>query len=273
MFCPLQLPGDYSNVKKTGIYRIQWWDDVLLGLCYYNQRLFTLEKSPYHGKVRTLRMYKVSAQGLTSLYFSTEVYESMCPRVDGHSQQVYIPRGLSRGVSVVSWEGNRMTPQPTLKCVGVCWSVGVISPHTLCACDCDSGSVSVVSVTNDTVTARLNKPEEVRDKVPRNTAVLGDSVLVWYEGHNLVVYENGVSRPGTMVTWPAGLQSVWGMSSDGVSRFFVCGSNAVWTLDVSGKLCDKIDVDFNSEVMDCTVVDGKLFVGCYSRDIIVLSPQ
>ncbi len=153
--------------------------------------------------------------------------------------------------------------------------MGVMSRHTLCVCDMDSRSVSVVRVTDDTVTARLSKPEEVRDEGPDNTAVLGDSVLVEYGGYNLVVYENGVPSPGTMVTWPAGLQSVLGMSSDGVSRFLVCDvdSKAVWTLDVSGKLCDKINVDTDSRVQDCTVVDGKLWVGCWNGDIIVLSPQ
>ena len=220
-------------------------------------------------------MYQVSVPGLTLLDTVTVEDSSWYPRVDGHSQQVYIPHGLySRGVSLVSWEDNRLTPQPTLKCVDECNSVGVMSPHTLCACDRDSRSVSVISVTDDTVTARLSKPEEVRDKEPWRTAVLGDSVLVRYEGDNLVVYENGVSSPGTMVTWPAGLQSVWGMSSDGVSRFLVCGgdSKAVWTLDVSGKLCDKINVDTDS-VVDCTVMDGKLWVGCYNGDIVIMSPQ
>ena len=152
-------------------------------------------------------MYQVSGQGLTLLDTVT-VGWGVYPRVDSHSQHVYIPRAEYRGVSVVSWEDNRLTPQPTLECVGTCYSVGVMSPHTLCACDRDSRSVSVVSATDDTVTARLSKLEEVRDKKPRRTAVLGDSVLVKYEGHNLVVYENGVSSPGTMVTWPAGLQSM-----------------------------------------------------------------
>ncbi len=225
--------------------------------------------------IDSLCMYQVSGQGLTLLDTVTVEGYSLYPRVDGHIQQVYIPREWSSGVSVVSWEDNRLTPQPTLKCVCECYSVGVISPHTLFACDRDKGSVSVVSVTNDTVTARLSKPEEVRDKKPRGTAVLGDSVLVRYEGDNLVVYENSASSPGTMVTWPAGLQSVYGMSSDGVSRFLVCerGSNTVFTLDVTGKLCDKINIHTGSRVRDCTVVDGKLWVGCYNGDIVVLSPQ
>ncbi len=50
-------------------------------------------------------------------------------------------------------------------------------------------------------------------------------------------------------------------------------SNAVFTLDVSGKLCDKINIDTDSGVQDCTMVDGKLWVGCLWGDTVVLSPQ
>ncbi len=223
-----------------------------------------------------LCMYHVTGQGL-ALLDTVRLDDYGYPRVDGHSQQVYITRFLSGGVSVVSWEDNRLTTQPTLKCVGVCRIVGVMSPHTLCACDEDgeSSSVSVVSVTDDTVTATLRNPEEVRDKEPSHIAVVGDSILVEYEDHNLVLYENSVSSPGTMVTWPAGLRSVCGMSSDGVSRFLVCARNSktVFVLDVSGKLCGKINVDTASDIWDCAVVDGKLLVGCHNGDIVVMSPK
>ena len=222
---------------------------------------------------RSLCMYQVSGQGLTLLDTVTVARNDWYPRVDGHSQRVYIASGMSRNVSVVSWEDNRLTKLPTLKCVGMCDSLEVMSPHTLCACDVGSRSVCVVSVTDDRVTARLSKPEEVRDKIPWRTAVLGDSVLVWYEGDNLVVYENGVSNPGTMVALPAGLRTVRGMSSDGVSRFLLCDdvSNAVFTLDASGKLCDKINIHTDSQVWDCTVMEGKLCVGCWDGDVVVLS--
>ncbi len=244
---------------------------MLWGLCYYNQRLFTVE---WQDGSYSLCMYQVSGQGLT-LLDTMALKWAQYPRVDGHSQQVYVPRGEFRGVSVVSWEDSRLTSEANLECVGTCISVGVMSSHTLYVCDEDSHSVSAVSKTNDTVTARLSKPEEMKDKEPLSTAVLGESVLVEYEGDNLVVYENRVSSPGTMVTWPAGLQTVYGISSDGVSRFLVCDwkSKAVFTLDVSGKLCDKIHIETSSYVRDCTVVDGKLWVGCFIGDIVVLSPQ
>ena len=226
----------------------------------------------------SLCMYQVTGQGLKLLDNVRLAEESCYPRVDGHSQKVYIPGGLPSGVSVVSWEDNRLTPHPTLTCVDKCRSVGVMSKYTLCMCDTTNGNVSVVSVTDDTVTATLQKPEEVRNKNPSKTAVLGDSVLIWYEDKNLVVYNKGVSSLSTMVTWPEGLQSVYGMSSDGVSRFLVCdrNSNAVFILDVSGKLCDKINIDTVSPVAvvrDCTVVYRNVWVGCLNGDIVVMSPQ
>ena len=218
-------------------------------------------------------MYQVTGQGL-ALLDTMALEEGLLPRVDGHSQQVCIPGGLLfPGVSVVRWEDNRLTTPRTLECVGKCYSVGVISPQTLGVCDSDSRSVSVVSVTDDRVTATLRKPEVVEDETPDDTAVLGDSVLVRY-GSSMVVYENGVSSTGTMVPTPMGLQSVYSMSSDGVSRFLVCDeeSNTVFVLDVKGKLCDKINIDTDSRVEDCKIVDGKLWVGCYNGDIVVLSP-
>ncbi len=218
-------------------------------------------------------MYQVTGQGLILLDSVDLGVDTCCsPCVDGQTQQVYIPRTASRGVSVVSWDDTRLTKQRTLTCVGECYSVGVLSPDTLCACDASSGTVSVVSVTDNTVTATLRKPAEVRDATPKKIAVAGNATLVMY-GCKLVAYKNGVSSPGTMVSIPAGLHSVRGMSSEGVSRFFVSDDKAVFILDVSGKLCDKISIGTDSHVVDCTVGDGKLWVGCWDGDIVVLSPQ
>ncbi len=219
-------------------------------------------------------MYQAIKEGIT-LLDSIELEQfGFYPRVDGHSQQVYIPHGFSPGVSVVSWKDNRLTAQPTLTSVGRCYSVGGMSRNTLCACDQERDTVNLVRVTNDTVTRKLRKREEVRDKRPVKTAVLGDSILVRYGACSLVVYENGVTSLGTMVTWPVGLQSVDSMSSDGVSSFLVCDreSNAVFVLDVMGRLCQKIKIDTRSKVRDCTVANGKLWVGCDNGIIVVMSP-
>ncbi len=271
VLCLLQLPGDYSSLRETGRYKIQRGKD-LCGLCFHNPRLFSVE---IKGSAYDLCMYEVTGQGLTLLDSVRTRNTFWSPRVDGNTQQVYIPDSHSQGVSVVSWEDNRLTTQTTLTCVGKCRSVGVLSPHTLCACDESSGSVSVIRVTDGTVIDTLKKPAEVADKKPFATAVLGSSILVLYSNSSLVVYKNGVSSPGNIVAWPAGLKFVSDISSDGVSRFLVCdyAGNAVFVLDENGKLCDKININTTSMVCDCTAGDVKLWVGCANGDIVVMSPQ
>ncbi len=266
----LQLPGDYSSLRETGRHRIQW-GEWLCGLCSHPGDAMTLFTVEWRLTERRLCVYQVTGQSFTLLDTAILLCTSSYPRADGHTQQVYIPNN-SGGVSVVSLEDNRLKTQPSLASVGECYSVGVLSPHTLCACD--PGGVSVVRVTDDTVTAKLEKPVSARDKRAYKVAVLGNIILACYENRNLVVYENGVSSPCTVVTWLEGLQSVQNISSDGVSRFLICeGENkAVSILDVHRKLCDKINIDTDSTVEDCTVGDGKLWVGCLNGDIVVMSP-
>ena len=78
-----------------------------------------------------------------------------------------------------------------------------------------------------------------------------------------------------MIAWPAGLRWFSGMPLDGVSRFLVCStdSKALFVMDVSGTLCDKINIDTVSNVEDFTVGDGKLWVGCYNGDVVTMAPQ
>ncbi len=266
VLCLLQLPGDYNSLREIRRYKTQC-GNILDGLCFHNHRLFSVENK---GFPSVLCMYEVTGKGLTLLDSVALVGSFSCPRVDGYTQQVYA--SSPNGVLVFSWEDNRLTRQSTLTCVGRCFHLALLSQHMLCVCDERSGKINVVRVTNDTVTDRLRKPAEVVDQKPSATAVLGSSILVWYGERNLVVYENGVSSPGTMVAWPAGLESVCSMSSDGVSRFLVCNNrNAVFILDAKGKLCDKINI--GTTIRDCTVGDGKLWVGCSNGDIVVMSPQ
>ncbi len=118
-----------------------------------------------------------------------------------------------------------------------------MSPNTLCACDENSEIVSVVKVTDNTVNTTLIKPTWVRDETPYKLEVTGNTILVMFS-FQLVVYENGVSSPGTMLDWPAGLRWFSAVSSDGVSSFLVCDtdSKAVLVLGVSGTLCDEINI-------------------------------
>ena len=263
--------GENIILRESGRYKIQR-GNRLVGLLYHNHRLYTLEEQE---SSEILCMYQVTWQGLT-LLDTVDLGLITCwhPRMDSHNQKVYIPRGSSCGVSVVSWDDTRLTPQPTLTCVGDCCSVAVLSPHILCVCDESSCSVNIVSVTYNTVTATLGKPTELRDETPYKIAVAGSTILVLY-GANLVVYENGLYSPGIMIARPEGSQSMRGMSSDGASRFFLRdeAGKAVFILDVSGRLCGKISIDTDNHVLDCTAGDGKLWMGCWNGDIVTLSPQ
>ncbi len=147
-------------------------------------------------------------------------------------------------------------------------------PNTLCACDESSDCVSVATLPDNTVTATLIKPNWVREVAPYKLGESGNTILVMY-GLELVVYENSVSSSGTMIAWPAGLRWFSGMSSNGVSRFLVCDtdSKAVFVRNVSGVLSDKINIDIDSNVEDFTVGDGKLWMGCWNGDIVVMSPR
>ncbi len=223
----------------------------------------------------SLCMYPITGQGLSPMSTIRVKEGTKYPRVDGHKQRVYIPRCdvYNEGVSVASWADRQLRPQRTLECVGSCYSVAVISPHTLCACDVDDHAVRVVKVTNGTVTSNMMKPKGLTYSTPKRTAVLGDNILIWYTDDNLVVHGNGVSSPGTIVDMPPGLQMVKGMSSDGESRFFICNGpgRTVFILDMNGKLCVKVKINTDSNVQDCTVMDRKLLVGCKNGDIVVMS--
>ena len=269
-FLSIQLPENYSTLRETARYRLQSGTRVY-GLCYSNSRLYVTERQ--RGVAQRLAAYRVDGDGLTLLDTADLQGNVWEPRVDRSTQRLYIPHSIAGGVSVVS-AGDKLVRQAPITCVGRCLSVGVLSPDTLCVCDIDSECVSIVSVKN-TVTGKLNKPAMVRDKQPKFIAVLGNAILTYYGDHDLILYENGVSSRGSVVPWPTGLQSPRGIFSDSVSRFLVCGGSehSIFILDVSGKLCDKINIDTDSRVEDCTVGGGKLWVGCRNGDIIAMSPQ
>ncbi len=80
---------------------------------------------------------------------------------------------------------------------------------------------------------------------PRNIAVLGDIVMLSYKdvfGPAITLHKDGLSKSCQHITWPQGLKAVSPLSTDGLSRFFVCDgeSRAVFVLDINGELCDRV---------------------------------
>ncbi len=243
-------------------------------MCYYSGRLYTVETRDEEDKSDILAVYSVSDQDTVTLLDTLDLEgEAREPRVDRQSGQVYIPC-RSRGVCVVRYDGSKLVPVTTLRCVWAA-SLAVVSTDTLYVCDGGSKTVCLIDVIQDRVTARLQLPGEVRGEIPLNIAVLGDTVLVWYGSDNLVIYQHGVPTPGRVTPRPQGLGYVFGLTTDHHSSFLMCDdrSRSVYVLDISGNHTHTIPIPGDRVPWDCTVVGGQLLVGCTNGSSIVMSSQ
>ncbi len=263
----------------TREHRIQGGDKVY-GMCYHSGRLYTVEERWEDGSDRhRLAVYSVTDQDTVTLLdtLDLEGYASH-PRVDRQSGRVYIPCE-DHGVCVVRYDGSKLVPVTTLRCVGEAGrlhGLAVVSTDTLYVCDMDSRTVCLIDVSQDRVTHRLQRPWEVRGKtlqIMQIIAVLGDTVLVGYTS-NLVIYRHGVPTPRKVIPRPQGLRNVLGLTTDHHSSFLLCdGSMYVYVLDISGNLTHTIPIPGYRKPQDCTVVGEQLWVGCSNGDIIVMSSQ
>ena len=197
---------------------------------------------------------------------------STLPRVDHHSQRVFLPG--DRGVTVARLNGDRLVIERELTCVKCPISVGVMSPDTVYICDLISDSVSIVDVRDDSITSALNNPEEMQHEQPHDVAVLGDSVIVNYYEGPLVVYHQGSPDPVRVVPQPVGL-SPRSISTDRQRHFLITdwSTDTVFVVEVDGTLRHKININTFSKIVDCAVVNRQLWVGCQNGDIVIMSPQ
>ncbi len=274
--CLFQPPVDYGSLKVTREHRIQAGDRVV-GMCYHSGRLYTVER-PGEDRSCRLAVYSVTGQDTVTLLDTLDLEgDADDLRADHQNGQVYIPC-TSSGVCVVRYDGSKLVPVTTLRCVRYAHSLAVVSADTLYVCDWNSKTVCLVDVTQDRVTARLQPPQEVRDEGPHKIAVLGDTILVRYgrtDNLVMVIYRHGVSTSGKLISRLQGLQTVNALPTDHHSSFLLCDmySKSVYVLDISGNLTHTVPIPGDMEVYDCTVVGGQLWVGGNTRDIIVMSSQ
>ncbi len=270
--CLFQPPVEYGSLSVTRVHRIQAGAG-LYGLCYFSGTLYTVERRETRSDRDRIAVYSVTKEDVITLLDTLDIEGgSWQPRVDPQSGLVYISCA-SHGLCVVRFDGSKLVPVTTLRCIGRPGSLAVISSRTLCVCDWNKGTVHQVDVTQDRVTARLHPLLEVSHKRPDGIAVLGDTLLVGYMGDNLVIYRHGVPTPGTILPQPRELQDVYSLTTDHHSSFLLTdgSSSTVYVLDVSGNLTHTIPIPGYREPRDCTVVEGQLWVGCYNGDIVVLS--
>ncbi len=224
---------------------------------------------------RRLAVYNVNIQDTMTLLDTLDLeVDARKPHIDCQTGQVYIPC-TSSGVCVVRYDGSKLVPVTTLRCVGNAAILAVASTDILYVSDWDSKTVCLVDVTQDRVTARLQPRWEVRDDKPNHMAVLGDTVLVVYGGPSLVIYRQGVRTPGNLLPQTWGLWSVSDLTTDHHSSFLLCDgdSHSVYVLDISGNHTHTIPISGDRRPVDCTVVGRQLWVRCENGNILVMSSK
>ncbi len=247
-------------------------------MCFYSGRLYTVQRRHSMYKNWSYRMrlavYSVMDQENVTLLDTLDL-EGIArdPCVDHQSGHVYIPCGTG-GVCVVRYEGSRLIPVKTLRCV-VALSLAVVSTNTLYVCDWVHDAVFMVDVTQDRVRGRLQSPPEVWGDTPYSVAVLGDTVLVVYGGPSLVTYQHGVPTPGKVIPRLQGLGYEYRLTTDHHSSILVTDhvSSTVAVLDASGNLTHTIPIPGDRKAKDCAVVWEQLWVGCANGSIIVMSSR
>ncbi len=255
----------------------------LNGLCYSDGALYVRErwKITKDRSIYSLAVYRIQSDItlLDRLKLEMSVlWYSVSPRVDRHSQHVFVPCRDS-GVTVVRLDRDRLVRKRTLTCVKDAVSVDVMSTDNAYVGDYDSESVHVVDIINDRITLTLEKPDIGKDNLPHSLAVLGDSIMVayGYTDPTLVVYRHGSPAPVRVIPRPGGLQELTVVSTDCHSLKFLLTdnvTNSVFVIDENGELHHRVNIDTESSTLsDCAVVNRQLWVGCYSGDIIMMSSQ
>ncbi len=273
--CLFQPPVDYDSMQVTRIHSIQTvWQ--IFGMCYFSGMLYTTEKRNETLSVEyRLAVYSVTVQDTVTPLDTLDLVEALwAPRIDHHNGRLYFSC-KSRGICVVKYDGSKLVLITTLACVGWPGDLALVSPYTLYVCDLDSHIVCLVDVIQDRVTARLQKPTEMRYSIPWSIAVLGDTVLVGYINDNLLIYRHGVPTPGKSLPKPLGLKNAISLTTDHHSSFLLVGTDSkyLFVLDISGNVTHTISIPGDRKPCDCTVVGEQLWVGCLSGDIIAMSSQ
>ncbi len=254
----------------------------LLGLCYSKGKLYTvswrIDTTSCNQLDRVLTemcVYNVEPDStkITKLFSKRflEVLSNMTPSIEQHSQRVFFPYPYFAGTGVISadpstWRGWDLVEEKPLRCVNA-FNVAPIAPDT--AYMCDSNGIHVVDVIHDTIKATLDTPSDLVDKRPRGVAVLGNNVMVSY-GDTLAIYSHGSNDPNKVVRSPGPVSSI---STDRHHYFLLThsGKNTVSVVNVEGNLCHTVNIDSDRKIVDCTVVNRQLWVGCDNGAIIIMS--
>ncbi len=132
------------------------------------------------------------------------VFDGAKPRVDIQTGEVYIPCGR-HGLYVVRYDGSKLVPIATLRCMEEVLRLAVASPDNLYR----RGTVKAVcevDINQKGVTDRLKTLILENDwRFPcEHIAVLGDTVL-WSDTYSLYICRHGISTPEELTDLPVQL--------------------------------------------------------------------
>ncbi len=159
-------------------------------MCYFGGRLFITEQLEEAEAYRyRLAAYNVTNQDSVTLLDTMDLgTQAGQPRVDRQSGQIYIPCRRHNGVRVVMYDGRKLVPVSTLRCVRNPDNLAVVHPDKLYVSDLDSHTICLVDVTQDRITERLQTEQLSDSRSLASIAVLADTVLAVYGGPKLVIY-------------------------------------------------------------------------------------
>ncbi len=211
------------------------------------------------------------------------------PSIDRHSHRVFLP--VRDGVLVARLEGDKLVKERILHSGNDVYDLVVIPLHTLYVSDWHSGAVSIIDGIHDTVTATLKTPVLTRPgMIPYHLAVQGDNVVVFYgedmiaalksksviSGYfSVVVYRHGSLTPIRILHSPDSPAEVllpYLFTADSEGHVLLIKKKSVIVINTNVcRISQEINVNTDSAISGCTVVNRQLWVGCKNGDIVIMS--
>ncbi len=306
----LQAPIDYHGLRETGILKTRAGYQ-LLGLCYSNSKVYTLEinKKDVHlavyqmnGDSGNLILMDSMDVGLgLSLALLTHLNirgpsRGFSPSIDRHSHRIFL--SAHHGVLVARLEGDKLVKERILQSVHYLGDVVVMPLDTLYVCDWTYDTVCIIDGMDDMVTGTLETPQITWGVLtPYSLAAQGDSVLVCYNDDSktmpdeyfesisakseyfLVIYRHGSLIPARILCAP----DITGgefpphlliADSEGHALLAQRNSDTSRVININVDVYHvnhKIKVNTDSVICGCTIVNRQLWMACGSGDIVIMS--
>ncbi len=279
-YLEVQRPGQVlSDFRVEKRHRIQHF--LLEGFCCDGTKLYSVERQ-LPEDTYWLVVYDISRAAAMDdsprsldkvrVRDMSKYYQ---PRVDSRSHQVYVPC-MESGVRMFRCQGDRILPgNRRIRCVKKPTTVAVNTAGNIYVCDDASGSVYLVSVSEDRVINQLHRPAHVHlHECANHVSVFSETILVCYGNNKLVTYSHDSQVPTQLLKTPEGLGEVSSINTDGHTSFLLTDleNDSLFVLDRAGNFSHRLQLDVGVPRC-CAVVQSQIWLGVDDRSIAVISPK